>query len=121
MERNWPRGQHNCWRVTALRSEGDGIVGFLQSNRDEEHGHAASRHEQQLASSCRLRKACAVLILGELRAQAEAQTLSAQERKEKTRITQRILRNDAQIRLLAEPWLATLEYMGTAPAGSALH
>lgn len=79
---------------------------------------AAMSSNWQAVADCE--KACAVLI-GELRAQAEAQTLSAQERKEKTRIMQRILRNDAQIRLLAEPWLATLEYMGTAPAGSALH
>ena len=63
---------------------------------------------------------CAVLI-EQLRYQSQQQELAPEHRKEKTRIMQRILRNDAQIRLLAEPWLATLEYMGTAPAGSALH
>lgn len=65
-------------------------------------------------------KACSVLI-GELRVQAEASALSEEQRKEKTRIMQRILRNDAQIRILAEPWLATLENMGKLPASQALH
>lgn len=65
-------------------------------------------------------KSCAVLI-GELRVQAQMVELTAAQRKEKTRIMQSILRNDAQIRVLAEPWLATLEYMGKMPASSALH
>lgn len=67
-------------------------------------------------------KACSVLI-GELRAQSQQCELSPELRKEKTRIMQRILRNDAQIRVLAEPWLATLEQiqMGKIPAGQALH
>ena len=46
---------------------------------------AAMSSNWQAVADCE--KACAVLI-GELRAQAEAQTLSAQERKEKTRIMQ---------------------------------
>lgn len=63
---------------------------------------------------------CSVLI-GELRVQSQAAQLTALQRKEKTRIMQSILRNDAQIRVLAEPWLATLEHMGKLPAGSVLH
>lgn len=65
-------------------------------------------------------KACSVLI-GELRQKAQGTELSALERKEKTRIMLRILRNDAQIRVLAEPWLATLEHLGKMPMGQALH
>lgn len=65
-------------------------------------------------------KSCAVLI-GELRMQSQDAQLTPAQRKEKTRIMQSILRNDAQIRVLAEPWLATLEHMGKMPAGSALH
>ena len=34
-----------------------------------------------------------------------------EHRREKTRIMQRILRNDAQIRCLAEPWLAQFEHL----------
>lgn len=65
-------------------------------------------------------KSCTVLI-GELRVQSQSQALTAEQRKEKTRIMQSILRNDAQIRILAEPWLATLEHMGRVPATSVLH
>ena len=62
-------------------------------------------------------KACGVLI-NELRVQAESSALTPEQRKEKMRIMQRILRNDAQIRVLAEPWLAQLEHLGKMPAGA---
>ena len=53
---------------------------------------------------------CAVLI-EQLRYQARQQELAPEHRKEKARIMQRILRNDAQIRTLAEPWLAQFEHL----------
>lgn len=52
--------------------------------------------------------ACAVLI-EQLRYQSRQQQLEPEQRKEKARIMQRILRNDAQIRILAEPWMAQFE------------
>ena len=54
--------------------------------------------------------ACAVLI-EQLRFRSQAEELPAEQRSEKARIMQRILRNDAQIRSLAEPWLAQFELM----------
>ena len=54
--------------------------------------------------------ACAVLI-EQLRAKATDEQLLPEHRREKVRIMQRILRNDAQIRCLAEPWLAHFEHM----------
>jgi len=56
----------------------------------------------------RLEGACAVLI-EQLRYTSREQNLLPDQRKEKTRIMQRILGNDAQIRYLAEPWLAHFE------------
>lgn len=53
----------------------------------------------------RFEGACAVLI-EQLRARANSEELLPEQRSEKTRIMQRILQNDAQIRYLAEPWLA---------------
>ena len=53
----------------------------------------------------RFEGACAVLI-EQLRAQAHSEELLPNQRSEKARIMQRILHNDAQIRYLAEPWLA---------------
>ncbi len=54
--------------------------------------------------------ACAVLI-EQLRYRAQNEDLEPEQRKEKTRIMQRILRNDAQIRILAEPWLAQFDHV----------
>ncbi len=51
---------------------------------------------------------CAVLI-EQLRHKARSEELLPEQRMEKTRIMQRILQNDAQIRYLAEPWLAHCE------------
>lgn len=56
----------------------------------------------------RFEGACAVLI-EQLRARASSEELLPAQRTEKTRIMQRILQNDAQIRYLAEPWLAHCE------------
>ena len=51
---------------------------------------------------------CAVLI-ARLRQKSLEAELSLEERREKVQIMQRILRNDARIRCLAEPWLNDLE------------
>ena len=51
---------------------------------------------------------CAVLI-DELRQRAKSEALDVAARIEKMHIMQRILKNDAQIRYLAEPWLAHCE------------
>ena len=56
----------------------------------------------------RLEGACAVLI-EQLRYSARNQDLLPEQRAEKTRIMQRILNNDAQVRYLAEPWLTHFE------------
>jgi flagellar protein FliT len=53
---------------------------------------------------------CAVLI-AQLRHKSRSLSLAPDERKEKTRIMQRILRADAEIRVLAEPWLSDLEQL----------
>lgn len=80
---------------------------------------AAQQSDWQAVADCE--RACAVLI-GELRVQGQSAQLSLELRREKTRIMQRILRNDAQIRILAEPWLASLEHMGRLPSSQqALH
>jgi len=54
--------------------------------------------------------ACAVLI-EQLRFKSQEHELLPEQRREKTRIMQRILRNDAQIRILAEPWLAQFDHV----------
>jgi flagellar protein FliT len=49
------------------------------------------------------------VLIEQLRYRAQNEDLEPEQRKEKTRIMQRILRNDAQIRILAEPWLAQFD------------
>lgn len=56
------------------------------------------------AGVVRFEGVCAVLI-EQLRDHANTEQLDASSRVEKTRIMQRILYNDAQIRYLTEPWL----------------
>ena len=56
----------------------------------------------------KLEGAC-VLLISQLKAAARANELDAETAKAKSRIMQRILVNDAEIRHLAEPWLQDLE------------
>jgi flagellar protein FliT len=58
----------------------------------------------------RLEGACAVLI-SQLKHAARRRELKADEAKAKSRIMQRILLNDAEIRHLAEPWLEDLDQL----------
>ncbi len=56
----------------------------------------------------KLEGACALLI-SQLKHAASKQALGAEEAQLKSRIMQRILLNDAEIRQLAEPWLEDLD------------
>jgi flagellar protein FliT len=56
----------------------------------------------------KLESACALLI-SQLKHAAAQKTLGAEEAQLKSRIMQRILVNDAEIRCLAEPWLEELD------------
>ena len=58
----------------------------------------------------KLEGACALLI-SQLKHQAAEKPLGADEAQFKSRIMQRILVNDAEIRHLAEPWLAEIDQM----------
>jgi len=58
----------------------------------------------------KLEGAC-VLLIAQLKHAAGDTSLAADEAKLKTRLMQRILVNDAEIRTLAEPWLEDLDRM----------
>jgi flagellar protein FliT len=60
----------------------------------------------------KLEGAC-VLLISQLKHAARGQPLAPDEQKTKSRIMQRILVNDAEIRHLAEPWLDELEQLMT--------
>jgi flagellar protein FliT len=52
-----------------------------------------------------------MVLIGQLKLAAREAQLDAETRRAKSRIMQRILVNDAEIRHLAEPWLDDLEHM----------
>ena len=68
----------------------------------------------------RLEGVCAVLI-EQLRAESKRQDLPKESKAEKQRIMLSILRHDAEIRQLAEPWLADLDHMLGGMAARQLH
>ena len=68
----------------------------------------------------KLEGACAVLI-AQLKSAAHSSQLMQNEAKEKSRIMQRILLNDAEIRHLAEPWLEDLDHMIGGARSAMLH
>ncbi len=67
----------------------------------------------------KLESACALLI-SQLKHAASQKALGAEEAQLKSRIMQRILVNDAEIRCLAEPWLEELDRTMTG-VGSTVH
>ena len=64
----------------------------------------------------KLESACALLI-SQLKHAAAQKALGADEAQLKSRIMQRILVNDAEIRCLAEPWLEELDKSMTGMGG----
>lgn len=68
----------------------------------------------------RLEGACAVLI-AQLRYKSRTDALGPEERKEKMKIMQRILRTDAEIRCLAEPWLNDLAQLFDKSSPAPMH
>jgi flagellar protein FliT len=63
----------------------------------------------------KLEGAC-VLLIAQLKHASSEQRLAADEAKQKSRIMQRILVNDAEIRTLAEPWIEDLDHMLSGPS-----
>jgi flagellar protein FliT len=64
--------------------------------------------------------ACAVLI-EQLRQRAASESMTAAQRRDKSRIMQQILRNDARVRLLIEPWVGELDKLLRPRSTSLLH
>lgn len=68
----------------------------------------------------RIEGACAVLI-SKLRSASQGITLDADQVRRKSRIMQRILINDAEIRHLVEPWLEEIDGMLGGSTARTLH
>lgn len=84
------------------------LIDYYKAIEDSSARMLAAAREEDWAEVMRCEGACAVLI-EQLRACARSETLQPCDRVEKNQIMRRILQNDAQIRVLAEPWLADCE------------
>lgn len=86
------------------------LMDFYRAIEDTSAKMLEAARDKDWDGVARYEGACAVLI-EQLRFKSQEQELLPEQRREKARIMQRILRNDAQIRTLAEPWLAQVEHM----------
>jgi len=84
------------------------LIDYYKAIEDSSAKMLAAARSEDWEQVVRFEGACAVLI-EQLRARAQSEQLMPEQRAEKTRIMQRILNNDAQIRYLAEPWLTHCE------------
>jgi flagellar protein FliT len=84
------------------------LIDYYKAIEDSSYKMLSAAQSEDWEQVVRFEGACAVLI-EQLRARASTEQLLPEQRKEKTRIMQRILNNDAQIRYLAEPWLSHCE------------
>jgi flagellar protein FliT len=87
--------------------EQHGLIDFYKAIERSSEQMLAAAQAEDWDRVVRLEGACAVLI-AQLRFKSRDTELAPEERREKARIMQRILRTDAQIRCLAEPWLNDL-------------
>ena len=86
------------------------LIDYYKAIEDSSQRMLEAARVKDLETVMRYEGVCAVLI-EQLRFRSRDEKLAPELRKEKARIMQRILRNDAQIRVLAEPWLASFEHM----------
>jgi flagellar protein FliT len=97
------------------------LLGYYEAIEHASHDMLNAARAGDWDTVVRLEGACAVLI-AQLKHAAEEHPLGPDEQALKTRIMQRILVNDAEIRNLAEPWINDLsKMMGNASDPSKMH
>ncbi len=84
------------------------LMDYYRAIEDASGKMLAAAKEANWDEVVRLEGVCAVLI-EQLRFESRSQELSPAHKPEKAQIMRRMLSNDAQIRYLAEPWMAHFE------------
>jgi flagellar protein FliT len=84
------------------------MLGYYEALERASNDMLAAARAADWDQVVKLEGAC-VLLIAQLKHAATQAALPADEHKQKTRIMQRILVNDAEIRHLAEPWLEQLD------------
>ena len=105
------------WRLQGLEMT-TCLIDYYLAIEESSQKMLQAAQERNWDEVMRQEGACAVLI-EQLRKLAQGAELKPEQRTEKTKIMQRILRNDAQIRDLAEPWL--FQFDQSVPAQRVLH
>ena len=96
------------------------LLDYYKAIERTSHQMLAAAHAEDWDQVVRLEGACAVLI-AQLRYKSRDTDLAPDERKEKVQIMQRILRTDAEIRCLAEPWLNDLAQLFDKSSPAPMH
>lgn len=97
------------------------LLGYYQALERASDDMLAAARDGDWDRVMRLEGACAVLI-SQLKHAAHGQPrLDAEQAREKRRLMQHILANDAQIRRLAEPWLDDLDRLLAVSSPRAMH
>ena len=86
------------------------LLGYYEALEKASTDMLSAAREADWDQVVKLEGAC-VLLIAQLKHAAGEKSLAAEEGKLKTRLMQRILINDAEIRQLAEPWLEDLDRM----------
>ena len=86
------------------------LLSYYQAIEDASHDMLAAARAGNWDEVVKLEGACAMLI-SQLKHAAAEKPLVSEEARLKSRVMQRILMNDAEIRQLAEPWLDDLDDM----------
>ena len=94
--------------TTAHASMDTRLIGYYEALERASNDMLAAARAANRDQVVKLEGAC-VLLIAQLKHAAGENSLVAEEAKLKTRIMQRILVNDAEIRTLAEPWLEDLD------------
>jgi len=96
------------------------LIDYYKAIEDSSTRMLEAARVKDLESVMRYEGVCAVLI-EQLRYRSREEELRPEERSEKARIMQRILRNDAEIRHLTEPWIPHLEEVMDGGGKRVLH
>jgi flagellar protein FliT len=86
------------------------LLGYYEALEKASTDMLSAAREANWDQVVKLEGAC-VLLIAQLKHASTESSLAADEAKLKTRLMQRILVNDAEIRSLAEPWLEDLDHM----------
>ena len=84
------------------------LLGYYEALEKASTDMLSAAREADWEQVVKLEGAC-VLLIAQLKQAAAQASLPADEARMKTRLMQRILVNDAEIRSLAEPWLDDLD------------